>query len=149
MRSAVVLTVLTPGSDPSLEDAIVAEFGQLGVTTIMRVPYEPVFASGQRIKYRELAPATVEAYTNVAAEIADALAAAAYERTAQYADTYAPQEFTRPSQAARRPDRRPPVAPPRGWEDDAPDNQYPPRLPQEPHEQWRPRAVQPRSGRPG
>lgn len=150
VRSAVVLTVLTPGSDPALEDTIVAEFGQLGVTTIMRVPYEPVFASGQRIKYRELAPATVEAYTNVAAEIADALAMAAYERTAQYADTYAPQEFTRPSQAVRRAVRRPPSGLPRRWNDDAhPDlEQYPPLPPQQPHEQWRPRTVPPHTSSP-
>lgn len=106
VASAVVLTVVTPGSDAGLEAEIVEEFGRLGVRTIMRVPYEPMFATGGRIRQEQLQDTTVEAYTNVAATIADMLAGAAHNRTAEYFDHDAPQEFRRPSDAPRRLPRR-------------------------------------------
>ena len=154
VRSALVLTVVLPGDKDSvdaalrLEGKLEQEFAALGgVGRIMRVPYEPKFASGERIHYHELGQATVEAYTNVAAEIADRLADRAYERAAEYADAFAPQEFTRPSQAERRPTRRPYSIPqpttqstPQGYDGDDYD-QYPPRPP---HEQWPPRSAPPR-----
>jgi MinD-like ATPase involved in chromosome partitioning or flagellar assembly len=102
VRSAIVLTVVTPGSDPSLEADIEEEFGRLGVTNIIRVPYEPSFATGERIVYDRLLPSTIEAYTNVAAEIADSLAASVYGHAAEYADAYAPEQIHRPPEAARR-----------------------------------------------
>ncbi|WP_141216551.1 MULTISPECIES: ParA family protein [unclassified Rhodococcus (in: high G+C Gram-positive bacteria)] len=153
VRSALILTVVLPGDKDSVDTALrlegwlEKEFEAIGgVGRIMRVPYEPKFASGERIRYQELGQATVEAYTNVAAEIADRLADRAYERTAEYADAYAPQEFTRPSQAERRPPRRPyslpphsiPQPAPQSYDADADYDRHPPR------EQWRPRAVPPR-----
>ncbi|TFI44807.1 ParA family protein [Rhodococcus sp. 1R11] len=158
VRSALILTVVLPGDKDSVDTALRLE-GWLekeleaigGVGRIMRMPYEPKFASGERIHYHELNRATVEAYTNVAAEIADRLADRAYERTAEYADAYAPQEFTRPSQAERRPARRPYSIPPHSIPphsipqpapqsyDDGEDYDRPP-----PRGQWRPRAVPPR-----
>ncbi|MET3960055.1 MinD-like ATPase involved in chromosome partitioning or flagellar assembly [Rhodococcus sp. OAS809] len=102
VRSAIILTVVTPGSDPSLEADIEEEFGRLGVTNIIRVPYEPSFATGERIVYDRLLPSTTEAYTNVAAEIADSLAASAIGRAAEYADAYAPEQIRRPPEAPRR-----------------------------------------------
>jgi hypothetical protein len=147
------LTVVLPGDKNSVDTAVRLE-GKLekefeaigGVGRIMRVPYEPKFASGERIHYHELNQATVEAYTNVAAEIADRLADRAYERAAEYADAYAPQEFTRPSQAERRPPRRPysisppsiPQPAPQSYDHGEDYDRHPPR------EQWRPRAVPPR-----
>lgn len=73
-----------------------------GVTNIIRVPYEPSFATGERIVYDRLLPSTTEAYTNVAAEIADSLAASVYGRAAEYADAYAPEQIRRPPEAPRR-----------------------------------------------
>ncbi len=50
VHSAIVLLCATPGgSDPNLESVIVDEFDALGVQTYLRVPFEPVFASGERI----------------------------------------------------------------------------------------------------
>ncbi|WP_182262034.1 ParA family protein [Rhodococcus sp. UFZ-B548] len=104
VSSAIVLTVVTPGSDATLEPELVEALARLGLPAenIIRVPYEPSFATGERIVYDRLLPSTIEAYTNVAAEIADALAASVYGRAAEYADAYAPEQIRRPPEAPRR-----------------------------------------------
>ncbi len=82
VRSAIVLLCATPGSDPNLETAIVDEFDSLGVQTYVRVPFEPVFATGERITLEALSQSSIIAWTNVAAMVTDALAEAIVERQA-------------------------------------------------------------------
>ncbi|WCT06207.1 MinD/ParA family ATP-binding protein [Rhodococcus qingshengii] len=98
VRSAFILTVMTPGSDAKLEAELVERLGKRGVpaSNVIRVPYEPAFTSGERILYDRLLPSTIEAYTNVAAEIADALAASVYGRAPEYVEPYIPEHFHRP-----------------------------------------------------
>lgn len=112
VSSAIVLTVVTPGSDPTLEPELVEGLARLGLPeeNVIRVPYEPSFATGERIVYDRLLPSTIEAYTNVAAEIADALAASVYGRAAEYADPYTPEQIQRPPEVIRRTARPEPVA---------------------------------------
>lgn len=73
VRGAVVLLCATPGASPALEDRIVTGFEALGVETFVRMPYEPTFATGERIDLDRLTQESVEAWTNVAAIVADRL----------------------------------------------------------------------------
>lgn len=90
VRSAIVLLCATPGSDPNLETAIVEEFDALGVQTYVRLPFEPVFATGERITLEALSQDSIIAWTNVAALVTDALADAIVERQAGYQQHWAP-----------------------------------------------------------
>ncbi|MEU2004514.1 MinD/ParA family protein [Rhodococcus sp. NPDC019627] len=106
VRSALILTTATPESDPGLEASVLEEFGRLGVQNIIRgVPYEPQFASGNRIAYDRLAQTTIEAYTNIAAEIADLLAYRAQGRVQSLSDSSAPAQMQRPPEVPRLPPR--------------------------------------------
>ncbi len=62
VSSAIVLTVVTPGSDPTLEPELVEGLARLGLPeeNVIRVPYEPSFATGERIVYDRLLPSTIE-----------------------------------------------------------------------------------------
>ncbi|MFF0818386.1 MinD/ParA family protein [Rhodococcus sp. NPDC003318] len=73
VRGAVVLLCATPGSSAALEDRIVTGFEELGVETFVRIPYEPTFSTGERIDLDRLTQESVEAWTNVAAIVADRL----------------------------------------------------------------------------
>ncbi|MGW0021618.1 MinD/ParA family ATP-binding protein [Rhodococcus sp. NPDC003382] len=97
--SAVVLLCATPGSDPNLETAIVDEFDALGVQTYVRVPFEPVFATGERITLEALSQSSIIAWTNVAAMVTDALAEAIVDRQAGYRQRWAPAPESAPEPA--------------------------------------------------
>ena len=105
VSSAVVLLTTPTGADPQLESLIVDELSALGVQQFMQVGYEPMFAAGDRIVYDRLQSATVEAYTNIAALIADNLAELGRARTQQLSDPYAPEAMHRPPEVDVRTDR--------------------------------------------
>ena len=150
VRSAVVLTTVTPESDSNLEEGIAKEFGHLGIEHVIRVPYEPQFATGNRLVYDRLAAGTLEAYTNVAAGIADLLSHSAYGRTQTLSDSYAPQQMQRPPDSPRRQPRYSrgeshPQQPDRYAEPDSP---YPRREPHpEPTPLWDRTTNQPKGRR--
>ena len=83
VRGAVVLLCATPGSSAALEERIVTNFEELGVELFVSVPYDPFFATGERIELDRLTQESVEAWTNVAAMVADRLAEALYARAAE------------------------------------------------------------------
>ncbi|MBC2586929.1 AAA family ATPase [Rhodococcus aetherivorans] len=106
VRSAIVLLCAAPGSDPNLETVIVDEFDSLGVQTYVRVPFEPVFATGERITLEALSQSSILAWTNVAALVTDALAEAIVERQTGLRQQSAPaaaEEATAPRVAAQAP----------------------------------------------
>lgn len=109
VRGAVVLLCATPGSSPTLEERIVSSFEELGVEVFVRVPYDPFFATGERIDLDRLSQESLEAWTNVAALVADRLAEALYARASEGGPRRIPArpaEFA-PAPAAPEPDPEP------------------------------------------
>lgn len=114
VRTAIVLLCATPESDPSLESVIVDEFDALGVQTYVRVPFEPVFASGERITLETLSQTSIIAWTNVAAMVTDALAEAISERRVWQRPQPVPvatEEPETPTFTPEEPEPTPPPAP--------------------------------------
>ncbi|WJJ14697.1 AAA family ATPase (plasmid) [Prescottella equi] len=80
VRTAVVLLCETPGANLALEDIVVSEFETLGVESFVRVPYEPAFASGERLGLDALGQSSIEAWTNVAALVVEGLTTSIAQR---------------------------------------------------------------------
>ncbi|MDI9915402.1 ParA family protein [Rhodococcus sp. IEGM 1379] len=78
-RSAVLartIVVITdgPGDAPMVETEAVEAFLELGVTSVLRMPFEPLFASGERIAASQLRGATTQSLTVVAAAVISLIA---------------------------------------------------------------------------
>lgn len=114
VTTAVVAIAATPGSaDPADRDAIIADLHNLGITRIIDVPYEPLFeGSGTRIAEAHLAYPTHVAYTRVAAEIAENLAALRASVPVEYTAGDVPVSITRPAPYTAPPSQ-PGYGPPR------------------------------------
>ncbi|MDZ7884247.1 MAG: ParA family protein [Rhodococcus sp. (in: high G+C Gram-positive bacteria)] len=104
LSSTIVVTCATPDSNPQLATAVFEDLRNLGVQdgNFIQAPYEPALARGDRIVHKDLPPATIEAYTNVTALVADNLAAVRREAAYQFTDPYSPQPVY------RQPDTAPP-----------------------------------------
>lgn len=75
VASARVLLTATPASSPALETDISESLFELGVTRFSRLPYDPVLASGDRLRASSVSPVTTRAFITLAAHVADDLAA--------------------------------------------------------------------------
>ncbi|MDZ7931257.1 MAG: ParA family protein [Rhodococcus sp. (in: high G+C Gram-positive bacteria)] len=104
LSSTIVVTCATPDSNPQLATAVFEDLRNLGVQdgNFIQAPYEPALARGDRIVHKDLPPATIEAYTNVTALVADNLAAVRRDAAYQFTDPYSPQPVY------RQPDTAPP-----------------------------------------
>ena len=104
LASTVIVTCATPDSNPQLASAVFEDLRNLGVQegNFIQAPYESALARGDRIVYKDLSPATIEAYTNVTALVADNIAAARHGVAYPFTDPYSPQSVN------RQPDSAPP-----------------------------------------
>ena len=67
-RTIVVITD-GPGDAPMVETEAVDAFLDLGVHAVLRMPFESLFAAGERIAAHQLRRATIESLTVIAAEV--------------------------------------------------------------------------------
>ncbi|WAM19994.1 MinD/ParA family ATP-binding protein [Rhodococcus sp. JS3073] len=67
-RTIVVITA-GPGDAPMAEQATVESLRDLGVPLVARMPFEPLFASGERLALSRLQPQTRAALTRLAEEV--------------------------------------------------------------------------------
>jgi len=67
-RTIVVITA-GPGDAPMAEQATVESLRDLGVPLVARMPFEPLFASGERLALSRLHPQTRAALTRLAEEV--------------------------------------------------------------------------------
>ena len=63
-RTLVVITD-GPGDQPMVEEEAVEAFVTLGIR-VLRMPYEPLFANGERIVPSQLRRSTTDSLTNIA-----------------------------------------------------------------------------------
>ncbi|NMM90370.1 chromosome partitioning protein ParA [Rhodococcus sp. SRB_17] len=75
-RTIVVITD-GPGDAPMVETEAVDAFLELGVHKVLRMPFEPLFASGERIAPSQLRSTTAQSLTVVAGAVIDLIAHAA------------------------------------------------------------------------
>lgn len=75
-RTIVVITD-GPGDAPMVEIEVVDAFLEVGVHSVRRMPFEPLFASGERIASSQLRSTTTESLTVVASTVIDLIAHAA------------------------------------------------------------------------
>ncbi|WP_336883039.1 ParA family protein [Rhodococcus globerulus] len=75
-RTIVVITD-GPGDAPMVEIEAVDAFLEVGVHSVRRMPFEPLFASGERIATPQLRSTTTESLTVVASTVIDLIAHAA------------------------------------------------------------------------
>ena len=75
VATAVVAIAATPESSAGDRAAIIADLQAAGIRRVFEMPYEPAFASGDRIVPEQLSQSTTSAYTALAAEVADTIAA--------------------------------------------------------------------------
>ncbi|WP_225731085.1 MULTISPECIES: ParA family protein [unclassified Nocardia] len=75
-RTVVVVTD-GPGDQPMVETEAVDAFVQLDVARVLRMPYEPLFAGGERILPDHLRPTTTESLTVIAATVVELMTTAA------------------------------------------------------------------------
>ena len=75
---AYTVVVITdgPGDAPMVETEAVDAFVELGVRAVLRMPFEPLFASGERIAANQLRRNTTDALTVLAATIIGLIAGA-------------------------------------------------------------------------
>lgn len=74
-RTVVVITD-GPGDAPMVETEAVDAFVELGVRAVLRMPFEPLFASGERIAANQLRRNTTDALTVLAATVIGLIAGA-------------------------------------------------------------------------
>lgn len=74
-RTVVVITD-GPGDAPMVETEAVDAFVELGVRAVLRMPFEPLFASGERIAANQLRRNTADALTVLAATVIGLIAGA-------------------------------------------------------------------------
>ena len=74
-RTVVVITD-GPGDAPMVETEAVDAFVELGVHAVLRMPFEPLFASGERIAANQLRRNTTDAMTLLAATVIGLIAGA-------------------------------------------------------------------------
>jgi hypothetical protein len=67
-RTIVVITA-GPGDAPMVEQDTVEALRDLGVPLVARMPFEPLFASGERLALSRLQPQTRAALTRLAEEV--------------------------------------------------------------------------------
>ncbi|MER2087712.1 ParA family protein [Rhodococcus sp. (in: high G+C Gram-positive bacteria)] len=77
MARTIVVITDGPGDAPMVEIDAVDAFLDAGVHSVARMPFEPLFASGERISPSKLRRSTTEALTVVAATVIDLIAHAA------------------------------------------------------------------------
>ncbi|WP_213578464.1 ParA family protein [Rhodococcus sp. USK13] len=73
-RTIVVITE-GPGDAPMVEKAAVDAFLELGVRQVLRMPFEPLFATGERIFPAQLRATTTQSLTVIAAAVVELMAA--------------------------------------------------------------------------
>ncbi|MGG7104823.1 ParA family protein [Rhodococcus sp. 24CO] len=69
LARAVVVITDGPGDAPMVETEAVDAFIELGVRAVLRMPFEPLFASGERIAANQLRRNTTDALTVLAATV--------------------------------------------------------------------------------
>ncbi|MDV8008966.1 hypothetical protein [Rhodococcus sp. IEGM 1318] len=77
MARAIVVITDGPGDAPMVEIEAVDAFLDAGVHSVVRMPFEPLFASGERISPSKLRRGTTEALTVFASTVIDLIAHAA------------------------------------------------------------------------
>lgn len=73
ISGTLVLITDGPGDQPLVETEAVEAFLELGVLRVLRMPFEPVFAGGERIVPTTLRRTTVDSLTTIAATAIDVL----------------------------------------------------------------------------
>ncbi|AKE01177.1 chromosome partitioning protein ParA (plasmid) [Rhodococcus erythropolis] len=76
LAHAVVVITDGPGDAPMVETEAVDAFIELGVRAVLRMPFEPLFASGERIVANQLRRNTTDAMTVLAATVIGLIAGA-------------------------------------------------------------------------
>ena len=76
LACTVVVITDGPGDAPMVETEAVDAFVELGVGAVLRMPFEPLFASGERIAANELRRNTTDALTVLAATVIGLIAGA-------------------------------------------------------------------------
>ena len=105
IHGAVVVLVRGTAPTATAERAVERALEAAGVLHLAHVPFDDALASGERIVYSRLAPTTVQAWTEVAALVADGLATSAAERDMQLESTFVPQSRPTPAEYDERPGR--------------------------------------------
>ncbi|MFD6356727.1 ParA family protein [Nocardia tengchongensis] len=75
MSRTLVIVTDGPGDAPLIETEVVDAFLALDVAKVLRMPYEPLFASGERIVPSQLQPTTTESMTVIAAAVVEVILA--------------------------------------------------------------------------
>ncbi|NUS43831.1 MAG: ParA family protein [Mycobacteriaceae bacterium] len=97
VTGAVVTLAAHSGTEPAAREAIVGALEHAGITRILDVPFDPVLAGGDRIVWSRLAAASVRAWTQVAAAVADGLADGLTRMSAPLEAVYLPEHYRTPS----------------------------------------------------
>ncbi|MGE2772600.1 hypothetical protein ACQGAO_30740 [Rhodococcus sp. 1.20] len=74
MARTIVVITDGPGDAPMVEIDAVDAFLDAGVHSVARMPFEPLFASGERISPSKLRRSTTEALTVIASTVIDLIA---------------------------------------------------------------------------
>ncbi|MFI6368300.1 MinD/ParA family protein [Nocardia sp. NPDC050630] len=106
VRAAVVVLAEGTAADPAARDAVHEALARAQIDRIVHVPFDSDLAGGDRVVFSRLADATVRAWTQVAAVVADGIAEELAHAEPELRSEYVPQSRSTPDEFdARLPPR--------------------------------------------